>query len=300
MLGVAVMACAAVGACSGGGSGGVGTTTVHGTPIAWGDLASELARQECNALGNCCRAAGYGYDAAACEALLIQQFKGIPSPNDPSVAYDSQAAGDCVATIVAGLSSCRETDGSPDVCDRVFNGRLPAGASCSSDEQCAGSSNDGADCSEGTCIVMPRGHLGDACGSTCTELGGGSRSCTSSTSTGGTARCFRNDGLYCDGGGHCASLLADGAACSYDECALTSFCDAGTCAAKRGLDQACSSSDSCAVGFCDEATSVCTPPRGLSQPCNYDSECASDSCGGDGVCTDGGSFVTPTLCSGVP
>jgi hypothetical protein len=157
----------------------------------------------------------------------------------------------------------------------------------------------GIQCVPGVCRVFARGKVGDPCAETC--LTPCFEGCTDTnmycSGPGGsdtepppnvTARCFRNDGLYCASDGTCQQKLGPGGACQTDEeCQAGTYCswntptrecvpfgeagsacetntcvdgayctDAKVCASKKAEGEACNDYTEC-LGHCDMATLVC-------------------------------------------
>lgn len=308
------LAQAACGGTATGGSGG--SAGVTGPPVPRDQLASTLGSTFCDAIGGCCRKAGLPYDQNACITNIVGGFE-IPSTS-AKVSYDAQAAGNCVAGFKASLSACQAlSDATPDACEQVFQGQVGPGAACSIRDECLRPAGGHASCENGVCVQQPRGRLGDACASTCTESGS-SRSCSGSGGTAGTggtggtgatpgpADCYTNDGLTCSETYTCIAIARLGEPCHSSEgCVEGTYCDfsLGQCATPHALGEACNGYRSCASSFCDFTSSVCVPLVAEGQPCDSSEQCVSDRCvyqsgASSGTCGTDSTLATPETCSG--
>jgi hypothetical protein len=253
-------------------------------------------------------------------------------PTSTAVAYDANAAGECVAAVRPYVAACG-TAPTPttDACSRVYVGTKPAGAVCESNEECVAPVDGFAYCSDGlvtsspdggtsaaarTCFVEPpevHGTLGQGCGMTCTTDGSG-ETCSMSgsfgsadggspTPTAGVA-CFTNDGLYCSPAYTCQRIAEVGSACDGTEgCVTTAYCDttARVCVARGQPGATCSGFTCVDTAFCG-AAGVCEAKKADGQPCTVDAmypECLGY-CSASGVCTSGtgtSNFVIAEACA---
>jgi hypothetical protein len=298
----AIIATIAIPACGGSSEGGGSAA-----PIPQDQLAARTAAAVCDNIGSCCQKNGWAYDAAACKQAyqtFIQAILVDPAMKG-GVTYDAQAAGTCVSAISSIAANCG--DGAlPDACERIYVGTKPEGAACEHDLECAAPPGGDADCStneldEQVCVQEPRGKPGDGCSGTCTQEGnitfcsGGGTGGTS----GGPARCFTNDGLYCGDDGKCQALIAVGGACQYDGCVSGAFCLDGMCAAKLGAGADCSfnSWEACGDGlYCEDTSSTCAAKKPDGAACGSYDECLGECDSASGKCVPG-DFVSPELCS---
>jgi hypothetical protein len=81
-----------------------------------------------------------------------------------------------------------------------------------------------------------------------------SSTCYASGAVDSSARCFRNDGLYCARStGRCERLLPAGSACGEGQCEMHLWCDDGTCSPRISEGGSCDSGmDSPLEPLCDD------------------------------------------------
>ena len=222
-------------------------------PVPKEELASRSGDALCNDLGACCGAEGYAYDVAGCKQTMQELVDGflIDPAEKEGAEYDAQAAGDCLAWMQKSAKSCSFGE-APEACDRIYVGVKQTGIACESDIGCAPVPGADVQC-EGQCLAIPRGKAGDACNGTCTDHGDGS-SCSSSGQT-GAATCWTNEGVFCGQDGTCQALLPIGAACSFEGCVSTAYCNDGTCAPRLGAGEPCNDAwEACQAGlYCSQA-----------------------------------------------
>lgn len=179
------------------------------------------------------------------------------------MTYDPEAARACADAIVASNCGGFETT---DACRQVFQGLVPDGGECLSNEECGATSECSAadGCAAGRCTHVPQ--QGEPCDLDCA------------------------DDSYCDSESHvCMARLADGDSCTDElQCAPTSFCTDGVCVGiTRGAE-----GEPCATSACEgdlvcdengEGVDVCRRPRtdgtctGL-QDCPEDQLCQAGTC----------------------
>ncbi len=285
---VASLAFAAA-ACSSGDSGG--------------SVASDrdsFIRQLCEQYMPCCAKASKPTDGAVCRA-----FYGSVTAN---AAYDAAAGSKCLDEVRAQASSatfCMDgmsSNNSP-TCRTVFGnggGTAKPGETCSTDGDCAPSSEGTVDCAslskDGAtikkCQIQIAGKAGD---SPCvgTVEGNITYYAGSGTATDIPPKgylCYVKDGVSCDGlTKACKAMGKVGEACTGGSYACTkdAYCDTATklCAARKPVGAACESySAQCADGtYCNTTTKVCTASLADGAACKTGSECASRICF-NGVC----------------
>ena len=243
-------------------------------PIPLDQLPARLATVWCDSLSPCCQADGIPYDRATCVRTAEENLTdSVNKLNRSTIKYDANVAGRCLDAYASVLGSCSDSESSTisTACDDLFAGTLPAGAACSSSNECAhpvgasaycdisssgagpssgGSSGAGGNTSTpmGTCVLelpAPHGKAGEACAGNCTVTSDSS-SCSGAPSgpggNGSTAMCYRNEGLYCARAvvtgtvaidSMCEPIAAIGQPCSDSGgCAAGTFCNAGTCSAQ--------------------------------------------------------------------
>lgn len=253
-------------------------------PIPERELPNRLVSLFCDSLGSCCRAAGIGFDAEACRAESLAELD--ITYDSELVAYDAQAAGDCLASFAAQLECGKASAGfePAPACERVFRGKVPPGQPCSSSQECQHSESQSASCQMSgvttVCvvqewIVMRRGQAGEACSATCES----EANCVVSFPGGDPdpVGCRRSDGLYC-------SIVAPGGAGD------------DVCRPLGEVGASCEDSWGCRDGtFCDFQTRTCVLPRDNGQPCDSDPQCKSGKCRDGLICSD--NTVTAEECS---
>ncbi|MEO5731965.1 MAG: hypothetical protein ABI134_30015 [Byssovorax sp.] len=160
-------------------------------------------------------------------------------------------------------------------CAGVLEGRLRAGASCTSDVACAG---------DAACAAV----AGSA--PTCQELPGAGGLCAN-------GRC--RAGLACVKGACTADKHQDGEACEKNDECDTLFCQGAphfACSSPVGLNKPCLRDTDCSQvdqkSFCSAEDGTCAEARLNPLPCNRSSMCKSGYCGENGQCS-------PLLTSGM-
>jgi hypothetical protein len=222
----------------------------------------------------------------------------------PGVSLTAESLEACVAAIKAtGCAVLNDDQGGP--CN-FATGSLNAGASCSTDAQCASAScsaenilPDGGVMTCGTCApLIPIGgactDVNQACGpgATCAPSATGAETCAAITSGGAGASCAIEtvqcaEGLVCNPSGVCAAPGAAGTACQEDQqCASPLVCPAitgtGTCQPPSAVGGPCSGGSGCQSGLaCNFSTHQCVAVTWVQpgQPCNGGNlVCLSGSC----------------------
>ena len=122
-----------------------------------------------------------------------------------NVVYDANAARACLNAYTAVVTSCQPENALGDACRYIFAGTVSSGQPCASTEErtrarAVSAPTDAGALQCGTSPTQVHGTQGQSCRGTCTmsrahlvhrRRGG--------QGTPGTASCFTNDGLYCDG-----------------------------------------------------------------------------------------------------
>jgi hypothetical protein len=242
----------------------------NGGPIPLESYATEYARAACATSDRC----GTGYFVAFLtqeqitncttqmaqflESNLVAQLKTSIAAG--RIAYDGAKARACIEA--AAESECGASLTAEDCLD-TFQGLIPDGGACTTDEECAATSRcSGADgCTAGTCVHVPQ--RGEACTVECSE------------------------DAFCDGDSDiCLARLSNGAACTSEVQCESISCVDGVCTARTrpGEGEACVSSCAsnlvCAAN--DEGMRVCRAPR-------TDGTCtAPQDCPPDQLCQEGG------------
>jgi hypothetical protein len=259
-------------------------------------FATQATTEVCNALGACCGAASFPFDATECSTAIgpaiAQQFEDEATTG---THLDAAAAQRCLSGIQAITQSCTAPDGFlNDDCRTVFVGTVPVGGHCDLHSACAPENGVPAVCVEqdlddpelpGTCVlnptnVVPHGQLGDACTSTCF----GKSACIESSSSTPPA-CYNSDGLYCSLAAQCIARGVAGDSCrGSSECAADTYCDTiatRQCQPVLGIGAACRDQAECESRFCPGSgppmggaapLGVCSPP-----PLSLPGECLGHS-----------------------
>jgi len=220
----------------------------------------------------CCTAAGKGNDEASCRRV----YDYIAGSDASKGHFDATLADECLTALDAARCDAE----TPEVCKRVITGNAPAGATCSSDFDCAAPEGGFADCvydsSGARCIQHEPTQVGEPCDPT------GSDDAV-------RPLCDAEHGFVCDTGGTCQKLPSEGDACSFDcepgivcgsassgsvcakptplgqacqpgECEETAYCsESGVCAVKKAWGEACSSTSGECDGACDTQLGKCQP-----------------------------------------
>ncbi len=282
---------------NGGGSGGQGQTAPGGLSAA--TFPTQLAQLACATLEPCCAADQLPFDRAAC----LDGLTDGPVHSGDGIAFDSAAAQRCLDEFVSATHGCSAFDKSqiPD-CNRLTQGTLPVGSTCTSDRQCAASSGRSATCdyapngTTGSCALVqatPHAALGGPCNATCAADNNCEEGSAPSVSAPGTSPPVASGNCY----------LADGLYCAWDSQQCQSIGNSGdTCHAREG----CVSGLAC-VGLADSSTTnngtthagTCAPPQPEGAPCINANDCAKLACDpATGLCAHV-PFATAGLCQGM-
>jgi hypothetical protein len=149
------------------------------------EYAGRYAEAKCEVLEPCCKANGLSFKRDTCVvggAGFVQT--GVDRAKAVGATYDARAADECIARTRELTRSCSADDASS-VCSRVFRGTKAAGATCTSDVECApdgtnrghcrGASLDGS--KQGTCVVLTSpAKVGDVCAGDAARLADCARS----------------------------------------------------------------------------------------------------------------------------
>lgn len=270
-----VLSSLAVAACGG------SVTQEQAAPVAEKDLAAAYAHAFCDDIGPCCAASGYTADVAKCERnaqSLIQGFLVDPLQKS-AVAYDANAAGECMAALRAKIRACATTfDDVSSACKHIFSGTRPLGASCVSSAECAASPDGEVQCDgiSGAAGSICRVHVAPKGGEPCGP--GGSKA---DVHTVGACEFGESDAFACDfRSGTCLRRRAIGESCDLtSECVPGAFCDARACKARIALGGACTPAGGCADSLrCDPETRTCAPQLANGSACTTDADCSGGRC----------------------
>lgn len=267
------VACAAalVLACGGSTSSGIGDSTagdagtssgeggaVGATTYTLEDVCELTAPKVCAVRKPCCEKA-WGYDEGACIAQAKADCaKDVTDARGGRMTFHPERVDPCLAKFQSILDGCYETVDllyrAFEISEcRVFEGRLPDGAKCERDSQCApaGGSSAFVDCNDQskTCTVTRLLSEGETC-----SFGDGSPG-------------FCAEGLFCDvsigqsSAGTCKKATPIGGSCAKSEalsleCGLGAYCDrdSGKCAAAKGDGATCETAFECRSLACEGKT----------------------------------------------
>ncbi|MGZ3448254.1 MAG: hypothetical protein ACXVEF_01575 [Polyangiales bacterium] len=227
-------------ACSSGGSGGG-----NATPLPEDDYCTRFVDEVCKIIVPCCAGISSPATDASCKSAYGAQCQSDrDKAKSNGLAYDAQAAGNCVSAISSYVVDCKSRPASDPVsvalnaaCDGVYAGTVANGGACTTSTQCAHPANAMVSCVAGKCLIQPRPKIGEDCGST-------------------TAFVTCEDGAFCDGTTKkCVALPAAGSPCAaVSQCAVGTYCDAAkVCQPKKPVGASCASSNECA-GVCTAGT----------------------------------------------
>lgn len=279
-LSVAMLTAAGFIGCSGSTSN---SNPTPAGPLPVEELPDAYANGICDNLVDCCKSAGFAYDAQTCKSTfkkLIGSTVGLVQKG--TVLYDANAAGACAAAFPGFAKSCLQGEPGSADCDKVFAGTVQSGGACTDSAECIAPAGGDADCDQGKCVPAARGVAGDACTATCTEEG--STTYCSASGSGGDAKCFTNDGLYCGSAtSKCEKRVAiGGQGCDSGEassCVKGAFCDNQTCVAQKAMAADCSYDEECLdTAYCD---TTCVAKKPLGAACTDDfsgQECIDGAC----------------------
>jgi hypothetical protein len=266
----------------------------------------------CTGYGSCCASKGFAFNDAACSSLLGPQFTAqsiCPAPG----TYNAQAAQACFAELEASLSACTRDIKTDSPCLKMCNGTQPAGASCTSNIDCAGPVNGAAACrvnageSTGVCVTTTVSNAGGPCNETCTEVPGG-EACTPLAGASAPIEasvCRTNDGLYCAVDGICKTTLAVGTVCTQsDVCVTGAHCNLSTfvCVSNADVGAPCPAGNECASGAYCSPQHVCAAKKAAGEACQGSLECQGV-CDATSVCSTPVSTtldVTAESCASAP
>jgi len=287
--------------CSSGGDDEGGVSNYMGGPVAERDLPAVVGGLFCQALEPCCAEAGMAISRSSCETLLSLGLRSELAAADPSkYSYDGEVAGRCLEELQAQSGGACD-GGDADlmggtVCAEAFEGTVPPGGACASSVECQRPESGEVDCDQpsdgapGTCVSEPTASEGEPCYWTCT-VDGNSRTCYSLDPGDGPeqARCFTNDGLYCNLDGICAAQSGAGESCDGSEsCGAGLFCDRDSvCQPELVEGEACDFWSECQEGFfCND--DACAPQLPVGAACDdLSDECLDGYCDA-GTCVQGG------------
>lgn len=258
------------------------------TPLA--EAPAQAVNAYCAGYGSCCASRGFVFDDTACQNLLSPQFTPesiCPAPG----TYDAQAAEACYAELQASFAACTKDISVDSPCLKMCNGTQSAGASCTSNLDCASPPNGSAACritsgeSSGVCVTVTHAKAGENCNETSSESGAGAETFTPAIGADAGASnitevfaCRTNDGLYCASDGTCKATIAIGTSCSYgDACVTGAHCNYSTfvCLADVNIGGACPAGNECvSTAFCG-SDHICAAKKAAGEACQTSAQCQS-------------------------
>jgi len=243
--------------------------------------ADDYAYLYCRNVQNCCNASDFAYDIRTCVDSTAKLYRVWLQPG-PLEVYDPMMAESCIESRLSTIDACIALP-LTDACGAVFNGLVPPGGSCQSDNDCAAPYCGGATClglpDAGTCTNWAHGKSGDTCHGTyeVDRIGNIQYGWTNGVIQ--ATLCFSTDNLYCSHEtGTCLTRGGLGAACfGASTCAPPYFCDAAQklCRAKGAVGQPCEDTTLPCVdsAYCDSNSHYCKPQKHDGDECTRDIEC---------------------------
>jgi hypothetical protein len=227
----------------------------------------------------CCQAAGQAHDVAGCEQFYSYLGGlGVKQAVDKGASFDKAAGEQCLTELSTWFDGCNNSDGEPEICNKVISGKGGPGATCNFDYDCAqpavGSERCtyGSQSNKGQCIL----HLPPEDGKRCNSADGDTTEydcnfasdfycdysndvCRQKVAVGGDCSGSQScvGSAYCDSS-TCVERIAVGGDCSVlsSACAKTAYCDGSTCQALKAPGEPCSGGE--CEDFCDATTKTCT------------------------------------------
>ena len=269
---------------------------------------SVVATAFCSAMHDCCEAAKFAYNDAACTAQMQAHATDLWAPVDKVIAnaYNGGAVAPCADAMKTLEAKCQtdksilESDlqyglSAGFACREVRNGIRSPGERCGSNLDCASTGSSYVSCEGGqtgfiACHRTTIGaKVGEACGKIqeyervlCTE----GLYCELEVGSAGTCKPFKQPGESCAGIGSvgcgpasfCHSTGAQatcelrhsiGQPCSVSlECRSDEYCGDSKCAPLPGEGETCAGGY-CADGFyCDQSANKCAPRKDDGAPCD--------------------------------
>lgn len=259
---------------AGGTQHGGGTQQEPEETVELGELRSKVADILCESLASCCKEVDVDFDAEVCWRVVSASVSQALRLDPANVTYDGAAAARCLEqaqkdATCDDLGKMVRLALSPDdsalphalpaSCRQAFFGKLPLGAPCESDFECA-KPEDGADvvCSYAgrdsrTCQLyrsagegVVAGVAGDTCERSCASI----EDCYLGSDPSTLPVCLYSDGLGCYEN-ICEPLAKLGEPCKFGlPCENGSYCDISVCVPQSAEGEACSFGDECPSGHC--------------------------------------------------
>lgn len=274
--------------------GAVAAACSSGSGSESGMSSADFAAQYCALLKPCCAEVGLpASDQQGCRAFV----GAVP-------IQDSSAAQQCLEEVraqtqVPGFCDDPGTLSESPACNRAFpqsHGSKAPGEPCTTDSDCAASSEGEVSCRIQICQLAKHSAAGEAC---IGEIRGRMTIYFGGDSTPTIALCDRADSLFCDAGAHCATLQSAGGACAgADGCADDLYCAAQLCAAKLPAGSSCADPEACdATSYCDLGDSMCHTAIAEGAACAHSSECVTENCdSATNTCKSLGSLALVFFC----
>lgn len=244
---------------AGGGAAGAGGSGASSSGYTLDDVCQKTQPQGCEMSKDCCTKSGFGYDANGClKNALADCEKNVDEVKAGKMTFDPSKVDACLAVYKKLLAEC--TLGVNEfllaldelkACSLTFQGKLPTGASCDRDVQCAPSPD-------------PNTFVG------CDDV---TNKCTQSKRLPQGSNCSVGDGV--------GDFCAPGLYCDATWAALPPY--PGVCKTATALGQKCNTFKpynlECGAGFyCNKDTSVCTKAKIGGAGCLESLECQSFAC----------------------
>jgi hypothetical protein len=258
----------------------------------WDDVASETLTPEsasnqqanlyCRGVASCCKAAGFTMDLQGCEIYVSAKYRSA-IPNDKLIVFNPAMAAQCLLKQAPYADTCGPTPITAD-CKAAYNGTLPPGATCTSDDECDMPYGGDATCFGGPgpdhyCLVWVHGKQGETCAGHCTLDSFGYGDCGYIGSPTLFRICYNTDHLYCSSAtSTCEKLRIAGESCqSSSDCEESLYCDTltQTCRPKRTAGEDCDVQNAPCIetAYCDSSSLLCAARKEDGANCQSPGEC---------------------------
>ena len=268
-------------------AGKIGT---NDTPVAEGELASELAQSICEGLRDCCGRGAFSYDREGCVAATKAQVQTqLDGQKSKNTTYDASTARKCVQKGGEDARACTYPDMSGSAllsswCNAVYVGTKKPSEACERHSDCEPSAAGIVFCeplltesgaAPSQCRVHTPALRGAACGFR--PDGGWSPVTSECVTSSATLYCHRTSAT-------CQPRIEVGEACDADggnTCVPGARCSDGICVSGLAAGAPCTALQTCGAGlFCEgvhAGAGTCAARKSAGQACTK----------GDGACADG-------------
>ncbi len=257
---------------------------VTGNPVPVNSFGAAYANAVCDAIVPCCQENGFENDVAKCKSTAAETQAKLDEylAKTPSLHYDAQKAGNCLAQYHSIAAACGKSEASVEDtvdCNTFLYGDVQLGGQCDDSVVCApvaggqtscySTTNDGAS-DAGVCVTYIVGDVGSNCGQPENNT---------------VASCdAKDDSLFCDyETKKCAKRVAVGDTCSTsngNSCVEGSYCDYNAKVCKKS-NVVSGEADCTAIGnACDENSACdykerkCVAKKAVGAACEPDNDYA--------------------------